>query len=51
MLNIYSHLDKAIKDDVQSLRGEVGEVGKKVTQLHIGQIITISHFLLEYRRS
>lgn len=43
--NMYSHLSKAIKDDVVSLRGEVGEVGKKVTQLHIGQISRTSPFL------
>ena len=35
---MYSRLSKAIKDDIVNLRDEVGEVGKKVTQLHIGQI-------------
>ena len=45
--NIYSGLSKAIKDDIVNLRGEVGEVGKKVTQLHIGQITQTSPFLPE----
>ena len=47
MFNIYSRLSKAIKEDIVSLRGEVGAVGKKVTQLHIGQITRTSLFLLK----
>ena len=42
---MYSRLSKAIKDDIVSFQGEVGAVGKKVTQLHIGQIKRISPFL------
>ena len=44
---MYSGLSKAIKDDIASLRGEVGAVGKKVTQLHVGQITRTSPFLPE----
>ena len=47
MLIMYSRLSKAIKDDVVSLRGDVGAVGKKITQLHIGQITRNSPFLPE----
>ena len=42
---MYSRLSKAIKDDIVSLRGEVGAVGRKVTQSHIGQISRTCPFL------
>ena len=43
---MYSGLSKAIKGDIVSLRNEVGKVGKRVAQLHIGQIIRTSLFPL-----
>ena len=33
---MYSRLSKAIKNDIVSLRGEVGTVGQRLTELHIG---------------
>ena len=42
---MYSGLSKAIKGDIVSLRSEVGEVGKRVVQLDIGQITRTFLFL------
>ena len=42
---MYSGLSKAMKGDIVSLRSEVGEVGKRVVQLDVGQITRTSLFL------
>ncbi len=46
ILNTYSGLSNAIKNDVVSLRGDIDEVGKRITQLYIGRITRTSLFLL-----